>query len=67
MRLRDLRTGLRLHLTIVTEEEAETWGKGPGHYVGIREVLRDFMRVVREHETRLGELTEIVEGQEGHE
>lgn len=62
MRLRDLRSGLRGYLILADKEATDAWAmKGPGRCLSIRDVLKDFVRYVEEHEMRLGELTEMLE------
>lgn len=62
MRLKDLQTGLRGLMAIAIWEADATWNRGPGHYVGVREVLYELLGHVREHERRLTEVSAMIEG-----
>lgn len=62
MRLKDLQTGLRGFLEIAVRDASDTWSKGPGHYVGVRDALQELVVAIREHDRRIGEVTEMMEG-----
>lgn len=62
MRLKDLQTGLRGFLEIALRDASDTWSKGPGHYVGVRDALQELVVAIREHDRRLREVTDMLDG-----